>query len=244
MVRSALSISPSQEDCLRSIFITKQQKQVVRVKDLAKSLKVRAPSVIEILKRLKEKNLVVQEHYGYIELTQEGLNKAKEIYERHIILKKFFHQVLRIDEKVAEEDVCKIEHYLSKKSLEMMYKFVNFIEIYPQGMAECLNNFYYFAKHEERSSEFFENSVKSLERNPQNKIVKLSELKVGDKAKILKITDTGILKTRLLGLGFVRGEIVKIEKIAPLGSPIDVLIKNTHISLRKEEAEKVIGEVL
>ena len=67
---------------------------------------------------------------------------------------------------------------------------------------------------------------------------------MGSKAKILKITDTGVLKTKLLGLGFVKNEIVRIEKIAPLGSPIDVLIKNTHISLRKEEAEKVIVEVL
>ena len=75
-------------------------------------------------------------------------------------------------------------------------------------------------------------------------MVKLSDLKVGTKAKILKITDTGILKSKLLSLGFIKGEIVEIKKIAPLGSPIDVLIKNTHISLRKEEAEKIIVEVL
>jgi len=241
MAKDVLTISPSLEDYLESIFVIKQKKQIVRVKDLAKHLKVKAPSVIEVLKRLEEKNLIVHEYYGYIELTQEGINKAKVLYERHIMLKKFLHQVLGIDEEIAETDACKIEHYLSKETLERIIKFINFIETCPQGVPEWLNNFYYFVKHKKRPPEC---KAKFLAQNSQNKTVKLSELKVGTKAKILKITDTGVLKSKLLGLGFVKGEIVKIEKVAPLGSPFDVLIKNTHISLRKEEAEKVIVEIL
>jgi len=241
MAKNVSSISPSLEDYLESIFIIKQKKQIVRVKDLARHLKVKASSVIEILRKLKEKNLIVHEYYGYIELTQEGINKAKALYERHIMLKKFLHQILGIDEKIAEQDACKIEHYLSKESLDRILKFINFIETCPQGEPEWLNNFYYFVKHKKRPPEC---KAKFLGQNSQNKVVKLSDLKIGAKAKILKIADTGVLKSKLLGLGFVKGEIVKIEKIAPLGFPIDVLIKNTHISLRKEEAEKVIVEVL
>jgi DtxR family Mn-dependent transcriptional regulator len=157
------------------------------------------------------------------------------------LLKKFLHQILGIDEKTAEQDACKIEHYLSKETLERIIKFINFIETCPQGEPEWLNNFYYFVKHKKKPPEC---KAKFLGGNLQNKTVKLSDLKIGTKGKILKITDTGVLKSKLLGLGFVKGEIVKIEKIAPLGSPIDVLIKNTHISLRKEEADKVIVEVL
>jgi len=241
MVKGVLAISPSLEDYLESIFVIKQKKQIVRVKDLAKHLKVKAPSVVEVLKKLEEKNLVVHEHYGYIELTQEGLNKAKALYERHLMLKKFLHQILGIDEKIAEEDACRIEHYLSKETLERIVKFINFIETCPQGVPEWLNNFYYFVQHKRRPPEC---KAKFLGENYQNKPVKLSDLKVGAKAKILKITDTGVLKSKLLGLGFVKGQILKIEKVAPLGSPIDVLIKNAHISLRKEEAEKIIVEVL
>jgi len=241
MVKNVLTISPSLEDYLEGIFILKQKKKIVRVKDLARYLKVKAPSVIDALKKLKEKNLIVHEYYGYIELTQEGVNKAKTLYERHIMLKKFLHQILRMDEKIAEKDACKIEHYLSKETLERIIKFINFIETCPVGVPEWLNNFYYFVKHKRRPPECV---AKFVRQEPQNKMAKLSDLKVGSKAKILKVTDTGILKTKLLGLGFVKNEIVRIEKIAPLGSPIDVLIKNTHISLRKEEAEKVIVEVL
>ncbi len=241
MVKSFLTISPSLEDYLESIFVLKQKKKIVRVKDLARYLKVKAPSVIGALRKLKEKNLIVHEYYGYIELTEEGVNKAKVLYEKHIMLKKFLHGILGVDGKIAETDACKIEHYLSKETLERIIEFINFIETCPQGVPEWLNNFYYFVKHKKRPPEC---NAKFLVQNSQNNVVKLSDLKVGEKGKILKITDTGILKSKLLGLGFVKGEIVKIEKVAPLGSPIDILIKNTHISLRKEEAEKIIVEGL
>lgn len=75
-------------------------------------------------------------------------------------------------------------------------------------------------------------------------LYKISDLKVGEKAKIVQITATGILKRRLQDMGFIKGEIVEVKKIAPLGSPIDVLVKGSHISLRKEEeADKIIVEV-
>lgn len=77
------------------------------------------------------------------------------------------------------------------------------------------------------------------------KLCKLSELEVGQKAKVVRINATGVLKRRLQDMGFVKGEIVEVKKVAPLGSPIDVLIKGTHISLRKkEEAEEIIVELL
>jgi Mn-dependent DtxR family transcriptional regulator len=48
MVKNVLTISPSLEDYLESIFVIKQKKQTVRVKDIARYLKVKAPSVVEV----------------------------------------------------------------------------------------------------------------------------------------------------------------------------------------------------
>ena len=241
MARYILTISPSLEDYLESIFVLKKRNQTVRVKDLAEHLKIKASSVVEGLRKLQEKHLVVHEHYGYIELTQEGVNRAKAIYERHVVLKKFLHRILGVDEKNAEQDACKIEHYLSKESLERIVEFINFIETCPQREPEWLNSFHYFVKHKKRPSEC---KCNFMGQNSQNNVARLSDIKVGSKAKILRITDVGALKSRLLGLGFVKNEVVKVEKIAPLGSPIDVLVKGAHISLRKEEAEKIMVEVL
>ena len=43
-------------------------------------------------------------------------------------------------------------------------------------------------------------------------------------------------------MGVIPGDIVSVVKVAPLGDPIDIKIKNYHLSLRKEEAEKIIVE--
>lgn len=153
MVKNDLIISSSLEDYLEGIFVIKQKKKTVRVKDLAKHLRVRAPSVVEMLKKLEEKDLIVHEHYGYIELTNKGINKAKILYKRHLMIKKFLQRVLGIDEVIAETDACRIEHYLSKETLVRIIKFIDFIETCPQGVPEWLNNFYYFIKHKKRPTE-------------------------------------------------------------------------------------------
>lgn len=74
--------------------------------------------------------------------------------------------------------------------------------------------------------------------------MKLSELKVGQKAKVLSIKTTGALKKRFMDMGVLDGEIVIVEKIAPLGDPVDIVVKNYHLSLRKNEAEKIEVEVI
>lgn len=72
----------------------------------------------------------------------------------------------------------------------------------------------------------------------------LAMLKTGNSAKITKIGSIGALKRRLLDMGVLVGEIVKVEKIAPLGDPIEVTIKNYNLSLRKREAEEIEVEVI
>ncbi|MEN2994404.1 MAG: FeoA family protein [Thermodesulfovibrio sp.] len=74
--------------------------------------------------------------------------------------------------------------------------------------------------------------------------MRLSELKVGQKAKIISLNTKGIIKRRLMDMGVLAGETLKVEKIAPLGDPIDIVIKNYHLSLRKAEAEGIEVEVI
>lgn len=72
----------------------------------------------------------------------------------------------------------------------------------------------------------------------------LTDLKPGESAKILKIWATGSLKRRLMDMGLVSGADITVEKIAPLGDPIEVYIKQYRLSLRKGEAAKIDVEVL
>jgi len=72
----------------------------------------------------------------------------------------------------------------------------------------------------------------------------LSMLKPGENGKITKIGAIGSLKRRLMDMGILVGEVVKVEKIAPLGDPIEVTIKNYNLSLRKKEAEGIEVKVI
>ncbi len=71
----------------------------------------------------------------------------------------------------------------------------------------------------------------------------LSELSPGGKGIIRKMRTKGAIRRRLMDMGFVTGTPVEVEKMAPLGDPVDILVKGSHVSIRKEEAQNVWVEV-
>lgn len=115
-------LSQSLEDYLESIYIISLEKKIARVKDLVNRLGVKSSSVIGALKKLGGKGYIEHEHYGHIELTEEGRKRAERLYDRHTTLTKFFHNILNVDEKTAEEDACRIEHDLSEESYRKIIK--------------------------------------------------------------------------------------------------------------------------
>ena len=70
----------------------------------------------------------------------------------------------------------------------------------------------------------------------------LAKLKRGEKARITSIGAVGPMKRRLMDMGVLVGEEVTVEKVAPLGDPIEVRIKSYNLSLRKKEAEGIAVE--
>ena len=68
----------------------------------------------------------------------------------------------------------------------------------------------------------------------------LSQLKEGETATIRKVLGRGRFRHRLMEMGFTEGTDVYVEKHAPLGDPIEYVVKGYHVSLRREEADKVI----
>jgi ferrous iron transport protein A len=71
---------------------------------------------------------------------------------------------------------------------------------------------------------------------------KLSELQVGQKAIIVSLEDEELV-LKLLEMGFIPGEDITMEQIAPLGDPVSVNIAGYQVSLRINEAETIIVEI-
>lgn len=236
------TLTESAQDYLEAILIIGEKKKVVRIRDIAKHLEVKMPSVVAMIKTLAKKNLVRHEYYGYVELTEEGLRQAKFIYERHKILFNFFHNLLGINSNIAKEDACKIEHYLNPKTLEYILKFIQFVETCPEGEPLWLSSFHYFIKHGKRPEHCAKKE--KIEKEVKMSPLTLNNLKVGQKGRVIKIAAESQIKRRLLDMGIVPGVEVKIEKVAPLGDPIDILVKGYHLSLRKKEASSIAVEVI
>ena len=64
----------------------------------------------------------------------------------------------------------------------------------------------------------------------------LSELKIGERARLAKIGGQGEIHKRLVDMGMVPGATLAVERIAPFGDPLDVKVRGFHLSLRKSEA--------
>jgi len=71
--------------------------------------------------------------------------------------------------------------------------------------------------------------------------MKLSELKAGQRGRI-KGFETSELELKLMEMGCIPGELVIVEKIAPLGDPISIRVAGYSLSLRKDEARQILLE--
>ena len=64
----------------------------------------------------------------------------------------------------------------------------------------------------------------------------LRDVKIGDTAKVKKLHGEGAVKRRIMDMGITKGVDVYVRKVAPLGDPIEITVRNYELSLRKEDA--------
>lgn len=67
----------------------------------------------------------------------------------------------------------------------------------------------------------------------------LSDVKVGQKCVVSKLTGEGAIKRRIMDMGVTKNTEVLVHKVAPLGDPIEVTLRGYELSLRKDEARCV-----
>lgn len=102
----------------------RQDKEECSGQDVAQKLGVTMPSVNGALKNLEAKGLITHEKYDYIELTKSGVKQASKVASRHAMICFFLKDILNVDEKTAQLDACKIEHVLSRITVDKMTKYI------------------------------------------------------------------------------------------------------------------------
>jgi len=126
------NLTSQMEDYLEAIYHLCRDEGVARVKSIADRLEVTTPSVVGAIRKLKDRNLVIQEPYGYVRLTMEGEEIGGAISHNHEVLSDFLKDVLGLDHETASVDACKIEHAVSPETVSRLRAVAEFIKQGPQ----------------------------------------------------------------------------------------------------------------
>jgi DtxR family Mn-dependent transcriptional regulator len=238
-------LSASLEDYLEAIFWIVSAKGAARTKDIAKRVGVRAASVTGALQVLSRKKFVNYAPYEVVTLTDEGIEQARKIIRRHETLRDFFISVLGIKEKIADEGACKLEHNIPKPIVDRLIEFMAFVETCPRGGKDWIEKFIEQCnlKQSRNCGECIEQNLEDFQKEKSmahtNQEITLANLKPKNKGIVTKMNKRGTVTKRLAEMGIGKGALIEIERVAPLGDPVDIKVKGYHLSLRKEEAANI-----
>ena len=114
--------SESLEMYLEDIYVLSQELDVVRPVDLAKKMGFSKPTISEWMGKLRDQGYVEPDNGTGLHLTPKGEAIAKSVYERHVLLCQLFAH-MGVSPETAEEDACRVEHYISNETFECMKKY-------------------------------------------------------------------------------------------------------------------------
>ena len=216
-----MPISSSLEDYLEAIDTIIEQNGHAHTKDVADMLNVTMPSVTNALQALAARGLIVYRSHMPVRLTGEGATKAAEIRRRHATLKRFFAELLKLDEPQADASACKIEHVIGETALERLAVFTEAISERPE-YAEL--------------RKFLAETMPTIRPAEDPDLISLDQLPKDKIGVVVKVAESlrGIKK--FADLGLVPGTLVQFEGRAPFGDLIRIKIMGSSLSIRATDA--------
>ena len=218
-------LSSSLEDYLEAIAELVESEGHAHTKDIAARLHFSMSSVTNALQNLAARGLIEYLPNAPVVLTPEGAERAAVIRNRHLAMRVFFTNVLRLDEDEANDTACRMEHIVSEK---VMARFV--------FLAEAITNRSDCASLREH----LEQMMPRLCPSDEVALSPLSELPEGEQAIVVKVSDNLRGKKRFAGLGLVPETLVKMEGHAPFGNLLRVKVMFSSLSLRSEDAANIL----
>ncbi len=116
-------IQESAENYLETILVLKERNGTVRSVDIAAEMGFSKPSVSVAMRNLREQECITMGDDGLISLTDKGRSIAESVYERHTLFTQWLVS-LGVDQTIAAQDACRIEHVLSKETFEAIKRHV------------------------------------------------------------------------------------------------------------------------
>lgn len=216
-----IMISQAEENYLKALFhLTNeiQEKTEAGTNELAESLDVTPATANNMLKKLKEKELVVYEKYGKITLTEKGRTFAVEIVRKHRLWETFLYEKLNFTWDEVHEVAEQLEHIKSAKLVEQLERFLDYPEIDPHG--DPIPN----AKGE----------IKLIKRKT------LAEIEVGSTCKLISVKDgSSSFLQYVVKLGLGLSSKIKIIDRQEFDGSMEIEINEVRSSISKKVAQNL-----
>lgn len=206
----------SKEDYIKVIYELGGYKYTVNNKAIAESLKVSAPSVSEMIKKLVKDDLITYIEYKGVRLTDLGKEEARKVRKRHLLWEVFLVEKLGYTWDEVDEEAENLEHVTSEKLEERLDKYLGYPKTCPHGSPIVL--------------EYEDLTYKSL-----------GELDKGDLVRVVRVMDSPDLLQFIDSKEIGVGSRIRIEDKAGK----DVIIKKEDSSLvevGEEYSDKIFVE--
>jgi len=246
-------LSANMEDYLETIYHIVSEKKAARAKDIAVRMAVNSASVTGALRLLAEKGHINYAPYDVITLTPGGETLARDIVRRHEILKDFFTKVLDVDDQVAEDNACRMEHAVSPLIIDRLVRFVEFVQVCPRGGEEWISGFRQFCVKtdavsgcENAISKCLDDLKKRQKQFQQagRDIITLESLAPGQVARLIRVKGQGSIVDKLKELDITPGSIIEAEEVEADSGRINIKVRGYHLSLRRDDFPKIELELI
>ncbi len=210
-------ITPAIEDYLKAIY-TLQQQGAVTTSLLGEQRGSKPGSVTGMVKKLAEMHLVRHTPYQGVELTDAGERIALEVIRHHRLLELYLVEALGYSWDEVHEEAEKLEHHISEKLEARIAARLGHPTLDPHG-----------------------DPIPSVEgRLPQSDNLRLADLEVAERARIVRMRDQSAERLRYLAdLGLVPGAAVEIIASAPFDGPLSLRVGSATYALDRRMARAI-----
>ncbi len=211
-------ITPAIEDYLKAIYTLQQQQGLVTTSLLGEQRGSKPGSVTGMVKKLAEMDLVRHTPYQGVQLTAAGERIALEVIRHHRLLELYLVEALGYSWDEVHEEAEKLEHHISEKLEARIAARLGHPTLDPHG-----------------------DPIPTIEGEvPLVLHIRLSDLEVGDHARVVRMRDQSADRLRYLAdLGLVPGAAFEITASAPFEGPISLCIGNKVYALDRRMARSI-----
>lgn len=210
------------EDYLKTIYELETRHGAASTNEIAAALRIAAPSVSGMIRRLSSQGLITHEPYKGVQLTREGRRAALRTIRRHRVIEAYLTQALGYPWDCVHDEAERLEHAASDELIDRMAAAIGEPETDPHG-----------APIPTREG--------TLIADPP--LSSLAELADGGKARIARVGDRDAERLRYLAtLGMAIGAEVELVTREPYDGPITVRVDGKRRVIGSELARQILVE--